>query len=294
MKKIVFRGTATALVTPLCQGRIDLKSFERLCALGIESGVDALVIAGTTGECATLSDEERILLFERAQRINEGRVPLIFGTGSNDTRTAVKLTKIAERMGASAALSVTPYYNKGTEDGIIAHYSAIAESTDLPTILYNVPSRTGVDLSLSAIEKLSEAENIVGIKEASDSVDRLTALSALSDKLALYCGNDSQIYACLSLGGLGVISVLSNIIPRTVSELTEAYFSGDTKRALTLQQKLLPLVRVMFAETNPSPIKYALSLKELCDEELRLPLAPPKEITKKKIKEALEKYRDLL
>jgi 4-hydroxy-tetrahydrodipicolinate synthase len=294
MKKIVFRGVATALVTPFENGEIDFAALGRLIDMQVDSGVSAIVIAGTTGESSTLSEDERIRLFGFAAERICGRVPLILGTGSNDTKTAVKYTKIAERMGASASLSVTPYYNKGTERGIIEHYKRIAEATELPTILYNVPSRTGVNLSLFAIDELSAYENVVGIKEASDSLDRLTALSTLSERITLYSGNDSQIYPMLALGGAGVISVASNIIPRTLAELTERYFSADLTGALALQKKLLPFISALFTETNPTPIKYAMSLRGLCKSEVRLPLAEPQESSAKKIKEALDIYRDLL
>lgn len=294
MKKTVFRGVASALVTPFRDGEMDLCAFGELIEFQIASGIDALVVAGTTGEGSTLSEEERIRLFDFSAERVAGRVPLICGTGSNDTKTAIKYTKIAQRVGADAILSVTPYYNKGTERGIIEHYKRIAEETELPTILYNVPSRTGVNLSICAIEELSDITGIVGIKEASDSLDRLTTLSTLSGKLALYSGNDSQIYPTLALGGAGVISVASNIMPRTVSELTRRYFEGNTEGALELQKRLLPFISLLFSETNPSPIKYAMSLKGYCKSEPRLPLTEPGSRIKQKIKEALDIYRDLL
>lgn len=294
MKKTVFRGAASALVTPFRDGEMDLCALGELIEFQIASGIDALVIAGTTGEGSTLSPKERERLFAFSVERVAKRVPLICGTGSNDTKTAIKYTKIAQRVGADATLSVTPYYNKGTERGIIEHYKRIIDETELPTILYNVPSRTGVNLSLSAIEELSELPNIVGIKEASDSLDRLTSLSILTDKLALYSGNDSQIYPTLALGGMGVISVASNIMPRTLSELTRRYFEGNTAGALELQKRLLPFISLLFSETNPSPIKYAMSLLGYCKSEPRLPLTEPAPLTKQKIKEALDMYRDLL
>ena len=294
MKNTVFRGVATAMITPLCDGKIDYGALERLFEIQIECGVDALVIAGTTGECSTLSEEERVSLFEFSARMARGRIPLILGTGSNSTATAVKYAKIAERIGGCAYLSVTPYYNKGTERGIISHYLEIARATEMPIILYNVPSRTGVNLSLAAIEELAECESIVGIKEAQDSIDRLTALSALSDKIALYSGNDSQIYPTLALGGAGVISVVSNVMPRAVLGITRAYFSGDVRLSYERQISLLPFAAAMFLETNPTPIKHAMKLSGLCDDEVRLPLTRPSEDTMRKIKEALDKHRDLL
>ena len=194
----------------------------------------------------------------------------------------------AEELGCDGALVVTPYYNKGTEDGLVRHYLAIASSTNLPIIVYNVPARTGVNLSFSQLRKLSERENIVAIKEASDSCDRLVDLSLLSDKLTLYTGSDSGIYAALALGGAGVISVISNFCPRMTQNISESYFSGDARAALEMQKRLLPFIKAVFAETNPTPIKYALSKIGLCENELRLPLSPAKPFTERLIDEIIE------
>jgi 4-hydroxy-tetrahydrodipicolinate synthase len=208
-------------------------------------------------------------------------VPLIFGVGTNDTKTTLKYAHLAEKYSPDGLLAVTPYYNKGTDEGVVKHYKTLAESTDLPIILYNVPSRTGVNLSLSAIEALADLENIAAIKEASDSTDRLTSLSLFSDKIALYSGNDSQIYTALALGGAGVISVLSNIAPCEVLAVTRSYFEKRYDDALAYQKAILPKVNAIFAETNPSPIKYAMSLCGFCKSEMRLPLTEPKTETKK-------------
>lgn len=288
-KKIVFRGVATALVTPLKDGKIDFASLGNIIDLQLKSGIDALVIGGTTGEASTLSDEERIMLFEYAKDKVKDSVPLIFGTGSNSTKKALEYTKIAASIGASAALVVTPYYNKGTEDGIINHYFEIANCSDLPIILYNVPGRTGVNLSLSAVMTLSSHENIIGIKEASDSIDRLTSLATIGEDMTIYSGNDSQIYTTLALGGLGVISVASNIIPDKLINLTREYLYGNKETALTVQKQLLPFIGALFAETNPTPIKYAMSLLGLCSEQMRLPLSPPRDSTKALIESELKK-----
>lgn len=286
-KKIIFRGVATALITPLSDGKIDYYSLEKLIEKQIEAEIPALVVGGTTGEAATLNDSERYELYRFAKSCINGRTKLILGTGTNDTRAAIKHTSFAEELGCDGALVVTPYYNKGTEEGLIRHYLAIASSTNLPIIVYNVPSRTGVNLSFTQLEAISEANNIVAIKDASDSQDRLIDLSLLSNKLALYTGSDSAIYSTLAVGGEGVISVISNLYPRVTKKLCDSYFSGDIKTALNIQKRLLPIIKAIFAETNPAPIKYALSKLGLCENELRLPLAPIKSFTEGLVDEAM-------
>lgn len=283
VKKEIFRGTATAMITPFREGEIDYDCLGRLIDMQISAGIDALVIGGTTAEAATLTDEERYRLFEFSAERIDGKTKLIFGTGTNDTRVAIKHSKYAEKVGCDGLLLVTPYYNKGTEGGIEKHYLSIAESVDLPTLLYNVPSRTGVNLGFNLISRLADHPNIVGIKEASDSTDRLVTLASMSDKITLYSGNDSQVFPTLALGGLGVISVISNLLPSETKEMTDAYFSGDIAKAREIQFRLLPLIQAMFMETNPSPIKYAMSLRGLCSPELRLPLSEPRESTKREI-----------
>lgn len=286
-KKIIFKGAATALITPFKNGEIDYETLGNLIDLQIGSNIDALVIGGTTAEAATLSDGERYKLYTFAKGRIGGRTKLVLGTGTNDTRVAMAHTKFACQLGCDGVLLVTPYYNKGTESGIEKHYLTIAEAVDLPIILYNVPSRTGVNLGLNILESLSFHPNIVGIKEASDSVDRLVALSTFEDRLYLYSGNDSQIYPTLALGGMGVISVISNIIPEAVVNLCRSFFDGDQKMSLNSQKALLPFIKAVFLETNPSPIKYAMSLKGLCSAEVRLPLAEPRDSTKAEIERHL-------
>ena len=286
-KKTVFRGVATALVTPFCDGGIDFPALTNLIELQIEAGVCALVIGGTTGEVATLDDTERYALYKFARERIGGRTKLILGTGTNDTRAAVRHTQIAETIGCDAVLLVTPYYNKGTEEGVYQHYLTVAESTNLPIILYNVPSRTGVNLGFNLLYRLSEIPNIVGLKEASDSLDRLVELSRMNDRLTLYAGNDSQIYSVLSLFGEGVISVISNLYPKETVEIYSAYLRGDTRKGLALQQAFLPFIGAIFAETNPSPIKYAMSLVGLIRDEVRLPLSTPRESTRERIVEEM-------
>ena len=287
-KKEIFKGAATALITPFVDGEIDYKTLGNLIEMQIAAGINALVIGGTTAEAATLSDEERYKLYTFAKGKVAGRTKLILGTGTNDTRVALSHTKFAERLGCDGALLVTPYYNKGTEEGIAKHYLKVAESVDLPIILYNVPSRTGVNLGFNLLERLANHPNIVGLKEASDSVDRLVTLSSFGDKLHLYAGNDSQIFPTLALGGKGVISVMSNIIPKATKLLCDNCFSGNYFSALELQKFLLPFIKSLFIETNPSPIKYAMSIRGLCSSEVRLPLSEPRESTREKILKELD------
>ena len=290
MKKTeIFRGVGTALITPFKDDRIDYYALEVLIERQIDAGIDALVIGGTTAEAATLSDIERYELFKMAKDIINHRCKLIFGTGTNDTRVAVKHTEFASLLGCDGVLVVTPYYNKGTADGVVKHYERIAEASDVPILLYNVPSRTGVNLSLDALKRLSENERIVGIKEASDSLDRLVAISLING-LGLYSGNDSQIYPVLALGGLGVISVVSNLYPKETIQICKQYFSNKRDDSLLLQKNLLPVINALFLETNPAPIKYVLYKKGLCSLEMRLPMSAPSEETMRKIDKIIEQY----
>ena len=292
MKKTeIFRGVGTALITPFKNDKIDYDSLEVLLERQIRAGIDALVIGGTTAEAATLSDLERYELFKRAKDMINGRCKLILGTGTNDTRVAVKHTEFASMLGCDGVLVVTPYYNKGTADGVVKHYERIAEASNVPVLLYNVPSRTGVNLSIDTLKRLAENERIVGIKEASDSLDRLVAISLIKD-LQLYSGNDSQIYPVLSLGGLGVISVVSNLYPIETIELCKQYFSNSQDNSLLSQQRLLPVINALFLETNPAPIKYALYKKGLCSLEMRLPMSAPSEETMRKIDRVIKEYEE--
>ena len=290
-KREIFRGVGTALITPFSDGEIDFAALEGLIERQIVAGIDALVIGGTTAEAATLSDEERYELFRRAKEYADGRCKLIFGTGTNDTRVALRHTEFASRLGCDGVLVVTPYYNRGTAEGVIRHYEAIASVSGVPVLLYNVPSRTGVNLSLDTLERLSQNEKIVGIKEASDSLDRLMGISRIGG-LALYSGNDSQIYSVLSLGGLGVISVVSNLYPRETADICKYYFANNSVKALELQKKLLPVINALFLETNPAPIKYALSQKGLCKADMRLPMWLPTKATRDRIDKAIRSYEE--
>lgn len=279
-----FSGVGTALVTPFRNNKVDLDCFRSLVRRQIEGGVHALVVAGTTGEAATLKSSEKGALLSAALEEANGKVPIIAGTGCADTRTAVTASRYAATHGADALLVVTPYYNKGTKEGIIAHYFAIAEAVDIPIILYNVPSRTGVDLSPDLLACLAEHENIVAIKEASGSIDRAAdIISSLGDSLALYCGNDGEFLPTLAIGGIGVISVLSNLLPSHLTTLFRLFEEGKMKEASALAARLLPLIRTLFAETNPAPLKYAMALQGLLRPEVRLPLTMPTERTAERL-----------
>ena len=287
-KQTIFKGCGTALITPFKNGRIDYGALEGIIEGQIEAKIPALIIGGTTGEAATLSDVERYTLFEFAKEKAAGRVKLIFGTGTNDTRAAVRHTRRAEDIGCDGVLVVTPYYNKGTFVGVKRHYEEIARSTDLPVILYNVPSRTGVNLTEEQLRELSRIDNVVALKEAGDSMDRYISLCSMSDSLGLYAGNDTQIYTTLALGGLGVISVLSNVFPTLCVEICEDFFKGEFDKAREKQIKALPLISALFTETNPAPVKYAMYKLGLCENELRLPLFPITEETQRKIDIAID------
>ena len=279
-KKTPFQGIGTALITPFKDGKIDYPTLEWLIESQINAGIDALIIGGTTGEAATLEESERRELYSYAAMTVRNRTKLILGTGSNDTKLSLKLTRIAEDIGCDGILVVTPYYNKGTEEGVYLHYSAIADSTSLPLIIYNVPSRTGVNLGYTLLRRLAQKPNIVGIKEASDSVDRLVSLAEFRDTLHIYAGNDSQIYPTLALGGVGAISVVSNILPALTRQIYTAYSAQNIKAALDTQLALLPFIKALFIETNPAPLKFIMSHLGITDGELRLPLAEVRESTR--------------
>ncbi|MBR5817491.1 MAG: 4-hydroxy-tetrahydrodipicolinate synthase [Clostridia bacterium] len=289
MRKIIFKGAGSALITPMNSEGIDYPALSALIEAQIEGGIDAIIIGGTTGEAATLTERERAELFCFCADKIGGRVKFMLGVGSNDTTDVLKRVELANSLEPDGILVVTPYYNKGTRDGIIEHYRRIADKSSSPIMLYNVPQRTGVCLSLGDLEILSKEENIVAIKEAGDSADRYTHIASLFPKIALYAGCDSQIYSILALGGLGVVSVVSNLFPRRVSELCKAFFAGETKRAREEQLSLLPFIDAMFSECNPAPIKYAMSLSSLCENRLRLPLSPVCEATKREIEKAIAK-----
>ena len=275
MKKTIFQGVATALITPLTENGIDYDAFGRLIDWQIESGINALVICGTTGECATLTEQEHADAIAFAvKRVNK-RVPVIAGTGSNDVAFAIWLTQEAEKAGADAALVVTPYYNKTTQRGLVKMFEAIADSTNLPLILYNVPSRTGINIEPDTYVALSKHPNIVAIKEANGNISKMVeTVSKVGSDLDLYSGNDDQIVPILALGGKGVISVLSNVCPKETVELCDRFFAGDLKGSMALQAKYNEFISLLFCETNPIPVKAAMAKLSWCEDYLRLPLVP--------------------
>ena len=272
-KQIVFEGAATALITPMRNGAVDYADFGRLIDAQIAGGIDALVVCGTTGEAATLTDEEHKECIRFAVEKTAGRVPVIAGTGSNDTLYANELSKYACEVGADALLLVTPYYNKTSTKGLIKNFLSTAEATDKPIILYNVPGRTGMNMGLPVLRELAKHERIVGVKEASGNLSQVAEIAAeLGDDLAIYSGNDDQIVPVMSLGGRGVISVLSNIMPKETHDICELYVKGDVAASRALQLRLLHLINNLFIETNPIPVKAACALMGMCSEEIRLPL----------------------
>ena len=271
--KPIFRGAATALITPLTREGVDYAAFGRLIDWQIAQGVSALVIAGTTGEGATLSDREHKDVIRYAVEHTAGRVPIIAGTGSNNTAHAIELSRYACEVGADALLVVTPYYNKATQSGLVQSYFAIADAVTKPMILYNVPSRTDVNIAPETYLKLAEHPNIAAIKEANGDLSKIVSTMALvGDKLDLYSGNDDLIVPLLSLGGCGVISVLSNVMPAQTEQICSRFFSGDTQGSAKLQLELLPLIHALFSEVNPIPVKAAMHAMGFCEDFVRLPL----------------------
>ncbi len=275
MNKPIFMGAATALITPMNESGVDYAAFEKLINWQIAEGIDALVICGTTGESSTLSDAEHRQVLKFALEVAAGRVPMIAGTGSNDTSYAIELTKYACEIGYDAMLVVTPYYNKTTQKGLVAMFSAIADASTKPIILYNVPSRTGVNIEPATYVELAKHPNIRAIKEASGNISKIVQTAALvGDKLGIYSGNDDQIVPILACGGKGVISVLSNPAPKATSLMCKKFFDGDVAGAMEMQIKYLPLTNALFSEVNPIPAKAAMAAMGFCENRVRLPLVP--------------------
>lgn len=259
MKKCIFRGVCTALVTPFLDGKVNYPMAEQLLRRQIDAGVDCVVLAGTTGEAPTLSDEEKIELFRRCKKYVGSQCTVIAGTGSNSTEHAIALSQAAEKAGADALLVVTPYYNKATPSGLFKHFQSIAESVNIPVILYNVPSRTGVDIPVSVYQQLSAIPNIIGVKEASTDIGKIAKIrSACGEDLHIWSGNDDMTVPVISLGGQGIISVLSNICPAETKAIAQSALSGDYTTAAALQLRLLPLIELLFCEVNPIPVKEAM------------------------------------
>lgn len=286
MKNSVFTGVCTALVTPFLDNKINFPLVQRLIEKQIEAGIPAIVLSGTTGESPTLTDSEKIELFRKGKLFAGDRCKIIAGTGSNSTKHTVALSKAAEDAGADALLVVSPYYNKGNPEGLFSHYFAIAAAVHIPIIIYNVPSRTGMDIPVSVYKRLSALPNIIGIKEASADITKITEIrSGCADDLTVWTGNDDQIVPAVALGGKGVISVLSNIYPEETIAMTEAALDGDFDTASALQCRLSELIGLLFSEVNPIPVKYAMQHIGFDCGRCRLPLGQLNDINKRKIDE---------
>ena len=292
MKKTIFTGAGVAIVTPMNPDEsINFEELGRLIDHQIENGTDAIVICGTTGESSTMTDQEHVDCIAYAVERTAGRVPVIAGAGSNHTSYAVWMSQEAKKAGADALLHVTPYYNKTSQAGLIRHFNTIADATDLPVILYNVPSRTGVNIAPATYRELAKHPNIVAIKEACGNISQIAQTMQLcGDELDLYSGNDDQIVPLLSLGGKGVISVLSNVAPRQTHDICAAYFEGDVKRSCELQLKAIPLVTELFREVNPIPVKAAMNMMGKEVGPLRMPLTELEPQNQEKLKKAMEDY----
>jgi 4-hydroxy-tetrahydrodipicolinate synthase len=288
----MFRGSITAIVTPFKNNKIDEKAFRDLIEFQIKNGSTGIVPCGTTGESATLNFEEHDRVIEMAIEFARKRIQVIAGTGSNSTDEAIMLTKHAAKAGADASLQVSPYYNRPTQKGLYEHFKAIAGSVEIPMILYNIASRTGVNIEPETMAKLAcDSKNIVAVKEASGNLDQMSRIKALCPaNFELLSGDDSLTLPVLSIGGTGIISVVSNIVPGDVADLVSAFESGDMKKAQSLHYKLLPLIKAVFIETNPIPVKTAMGLMGLCEPDLRLPMCSMSPDNLEKLKKALKDY----
>ena len=290
MKK-VFSGSAVALITPFKDDKVDFESLGKLIDFQLENKTDAIVILGTTGEPATLSQEEKKEIIKFSKRRINGETKFIVGTGANSTEKVIKDSMLAQKYGAEALLIVTPYYNKCTQNGIIKHYEKVASKVNIPIIVYNVPSRTGVNILPQTALELSKIPNICGIKEASGSINQIISMfKLLKDKMAIYSGDDSLNYVFMSLGASGCISVSANIVPKEIRQVMTCALSGDLKKALEIQEELYDINKDLFIEVNPIPVKYACSLLGLCRNEIRLPLTELEDKNKEILKNTLIKF----
>lgn len=290
----MFKGSIVALVTPFNKNnKVDEKKLRELISWHIKEGTDGIVPCGTTGESATLSWAEHERVVEIAVEVAKKKIPVIAGTGSNSTEEAIILTKHAEKIGADGSLQVSPYYNRPTQKGLYLHFKTIAEAVDIPIILYNIASRTGVNIEPETIAKLAyECKNIVGVKEASGNLDQMSRIKALCpENFVLLSGDDNLTLPLMAIGGKGIISVVANIVPKDVKKMVLAFEKGNIKEAQKLHYKLLPLIKAMFIETNPIPVKTAMGILKLCNPELRLPMCPMSEENLEKLKKALREYR---
>jgi 4-hydroxy-tetrahydrodipicolinate synthase len=287
----MFTGSMVALVTPFKNGQVDWPALEGLVDFHLKSGTDGIVPCGTTGESATLSHQEHDDVIKAVIRTVNKRVPVIAGTGSNSTDEAVRLTREAEKSGADGALMISPYYNRPTQEGIYQHYKKVASEVGIPIIVYNIPGRTGSKIEPETLARLAEIDNIAGVKEATGSVDQaIDVIRLCGDRLAVFSGEDSLIFSLMALGGKGVISTVANVAPKQTAELTTACLLGNWEKGRELQLALIPLIRSLFIETNPIPVKTALSLMGRCSGELRLPLTPMAEGNLGKLKQALRDF----
>jgi 4-hydroxy-tetrahydrodipicolinate synthase len=286
-KKLPFTGAGVAIITPFDGDKTNYDELGRIIEDQISGGTDAIIICGTTGEASTMPDAEHLAAIEYTVKKVAGRIPVVAGTGSNDTAHAIELSKKAEELGADAILSVTPYYNKASQKGLVTHFSAIANAITIPVILYNVPSRTGVSFGIDTLKELAKIENIVAIKEASGNISYTAKVAAEVPELYIYSGNDDMIVPILSLGGKGVISVLSNVMPKETHDICRYYFEGNVDRSRTLQLKLLDLINKLFIEVNPIPVKTAMNMLGYNAGNLRLPLCEMEPKNKEALKQAM-------
>lgn len=287
----LFKGSGVAIITPFNDRGIDFKKLEELLEWQIKSGIDAIIICGTTGEASTMTEKERKDAIKFTVDTVKGRIPVIAGTGSNCTQSAINMSKWAESIGVDGVLVITPYYNKTTQKGLVEHFKAVASSIKIPVVIYNVPGRTGLNLKPKTLEKLCHIENIAAVKEASGDISQIAQIKALcGDKIDLYSGNDDQTIPILSLGGIGVISVLANIIPEDMHNMCKLFLEGNIKEALALQLKALSLMNSMFIETNPIPIKTAMNILGMDVGNLRLPLCSMSEENLEIVKAELKNY----
>jgi 4-hydroxy-tetrahydrodipicolinate synthase len=287
----MFTGSMVALVTPFKSGAVDWQSLEGLVDFHLQNGTNGIVPCGTTGESATLSHQEHDEVIRAVIKAVSKRIPVIAGTGSNSTDEAVRLTRAAEKSGADGALMISPYYNRPTQEGIYQHYKKVASEVGIPIIIYNIPGRTGSKIEPETLARLAEVKNIAGVKEATGSVDQaIDVIRLCGDRFAVYSGEDSLIFSLMALGGKGVISTVANVAPKETAQLTEACLHGNWEKGREIQFKLLPLIRSLFIETNPIPVKTALSLMGKCTAELRLPLTPMTEGNLKKLTLAMRDF----
>ena len=291
MSQSLFRGSGVALVTPMTPDDIDFPALEQLIEWHIASGTDALILCATTGEGATLTYAERAEIIERSIRQVNGRVPVIVGTGSNNTASAIALSREACAAGADGVLVVTPYYNKTSQAGLLAHYTAIADAVHIPCILYNVPSRTGCNLTPATLAELAKHPNINAVKEASGNISHVAEIAAAcGDSLNIYSGNDDQIVPLLALGGKGVISVLSNVAPQYTHDICAKWFAGETAESLSMQLKAVPLIKALFADVNPIPVKWAMNRLGWNAGDCRLPLVAPSAAVQAQLETAMQEF----